>query len=185
MAYDLIRWAAGAVVFCGMLAVLILALKKEKLRSVFLSAAVAVVLVWIMFIAPIENLFYRFKTVEDIFSYRYTDNLIGYAECDEGVVCIATKGEVSTRYYYSFGKDADGYKLPTNVFREAEIHSSEYGVFAMESFDTQTVIITQIENAEYDGESFAECAKGYYTYTVNGSVNYSALTCAGEKISLV
>ncbi len=164
---------------------------KKKGKAVLISAYTSVILVAVSLVFPIENAFYSFKTVEDIFAYRCHEELLTYAECDEGVVCIAQKDAMNS-VYYSFNKDAKGYKLPNNIERVVKsvtgnaFRSSDKGVFFFETFQNQTVIITQALDAAYNGESFVDCKNGYYTYTVvNGAIDYSVLTCNGERVTLI
>ncbi len=190
MTYDLIRWAVGIVLFFLLIVVLSL-ITKKKGKSVLISAYTSVILVAVSLVFPIENAFYSFKSVEDIFNYRCHESLLTYAECDEGVVCIAQKDELNS-VYYSFNKDARGYKLPNNIERVMKtikgnsFRSSDKGVFFFESFNNQTVIITQVLNSAYDGNEFVDCSNGYYKFTVvNGVIDYSLLTCNGERVRLI
>ncbi len=190
MTYDLIRWAVGIVLFFLLIIVFSLIIKK-KAKAVLVAAYTSVILVAVSLVFPIENAFYSFKTVEDIFGYRCHEELLTYAECDEGVVCIAQKDNMNS-VYYSFKKDENGYKLPNNIERVLKsvkgnsFRSSDKGVFFFEAFENQTVIITQALNAAYDGKDFVDCHNGYYTYTVvDGAIDYSVLTCNGERVVLI
>ncbi len=172
------------MIFFLLIIVLIL-ITKQKAKSVLISAFVSIILVAVSLVVPIENAFYSFKSVEDIFAYRYHEELLTYAECDEGVAVVAQKDGLNFRYY-AFSKDEKGYKLPENIFKEAVFRSSEKGVFIFEKFDNQTIIITQVKDSAYNGKEFTDCKNGYYTYTVvEGPIDYSALTCAGDSVKLV
>lgn len=184
MIYGLVRWAAGFIVFFLLIAVLSLVIKKTG-KAVLISAFAAVITVAVLLVFPVENVLFSFKSVEDIFNYRYHEKLLTYAECDEGVLCVAQKDSVSY-VYYSFPKDDEGYKLPKELVSTVVYRSSKSGVYIFRKFENQTLILTQVRDSEYDGNKFTECKRGYYTYTVvDGDVNYSLLTCKGEKVKLV
>lgn len=184
MIYGLVRWAAGFIVFFLLIAVLSLVIKKTG-KAVLISAFAAVITVAVLLVFPVENVLFSFKSVEDIFNYRYHEKLLTYAECDEGILCVAQKDSVSY-VYYSFPKDDEGYKLPKELVSTVVYRSSKSGVYIFRKFENQTLILTQVRDSEYDGNKFTECKRGYYTYTVvDGDVNYSLLTCKGEKVKLV
>lgn len=184
MIYGLVRWSAGFMVFFLLIAILILITKKTG-KSILISAFTSVILVAISLVVPIENAFYSFKSVEDIFNYRYHERLITYAECDEGILCVAQKDAVSF-VYYSFPKDDEGYKLPKDLVSTVVYRSSERGIYFFQKFENQTMILTQVINSEYNGVPFEECSRGYYTYTVvDGEIDYSLLSCEGERVKLV
>lgn len=184
MAYDIVRWVAGILLFFLLIAVLVLFTKKAG-KAVLISAFVSVIFVAVSLLVPVENFFYSFNSVEDIFNYRYHEKLLTYAECDEGVVCVGQKDAVSY-VYYSFTKDSEGYKLPKNIGSKTVFRSSEHGVYFFEKFENQTIIMTQVLDSAYNGEDFQPCSNGYYSYTViDGNVDYSALTCKGEKVTLI
>lgn len=184
MAYDIVRWVAGALLFFLLIAVLVLFIKKTG-KAILISAFISVGLVAVSLLVPVENFFYSFNSVEDIFNYRYHEKLLTYAECDEGVVCVGQKDSISY-VYYSFTKDSEGYKLPKNIVSKMIFRSSEHGVYFFEKFENQTVIMTQVLDSAYNGEAFTPCSNGYYSYTVvDGEVDYSALTCKGEKVKLI
>ena len=184
MIYGLVRWAAGFIVFFLLIAVLSLVIKKMG-KAVLISAFAAVITVAVLLVFPVENVLFSFKSVEDIFNYRYHEKLLTYAECDEGVLCVAQKDSVSY-VYYSFPKDDEGYKLPKELVSTVVYRSSKSGVYIFRKFENQTLILTQVRDSEYDGNKFTECKRGYYTYTVvDGDVNYSLLTCKGERVKLV
>ncbi|MBQ8575432.1 MAG: hypothetical protein IJ447_05225 [Clostridia bacterium] len=184
MAYDIVRWVAGVLLFFLLIAVLVLFVKKAG-KAVLIAALTSVSLVAVSLLVPVENFFYSFNSVEDIFNYRYHEKLLTYAECDEGVVCVGQKDAVSY-VYYSFTKDSEGYKLPKNLVTKTIFRSSEHGIYLFEKFENQTVIMTQVLDSAYNGEDFSPCSNGYYSYTVvDGNVDYSALTCKGEKVKLI
>ena len=184
MIFNSIRWAAGIFLFFLLLVILMMITKKTG-KSALISAFVAVILVAVSLFVPAENYFYSFTDVEQAFSYRYHEELITYAECDEGALCVARRDEMNY-FYYSFPKESDGYKLPKNVMSKMVTRSSAKGVFMFEKFENQTIILTQVLDAEYKGEAFLPCSNGYYSFTVvDGDVDYTALSCAGEKIKLV
>ena len=184
MIYGLVRWSAGFFIFFLLIAILILVTKKTG-KAILISAFTAVITVAVLLIIPVENTIFSFKSVEDVFNYRYHENLLTYAECDEGVLCVAQKDSVSY-VYYSFPKDDEGYKLPKELVSTVLYRSSKSGVYIFQKFENQTLILTQVSGSEYDGNAFTECKRGYYTYTVvEGNVNYSLLTCNGEKVKLV
>ncbi len=184
MAYDIVRWGAGLVIFLVLIAILVLFTKKIG-KAILVSAFSAVVLVAVSLLVPVENYFFGFNTVEDIYNYRYHEALLTYAECDEGVVCVGRKDSVNT-VYYSFQKDEKGYKLPKHLVSKAVFRSSEHGIYFFESFESQTIIMTQVTGSAYKGVDFEPCSHGYYSFTVvDGEIDYSALTCNGEKVKLI
>lgn len=184
MAYDIVRWIAGTLIFFLLIAILVLFTKKMG-KAILASATIAVTLVAVSLFVPVENYFLSFSTVEDIFNYRYHESLLTYAECDEGVLCVAQKDAINYTYY-SFTRDAEGYKLSKNLIPNAVIRSSAHGIYLFEKFENQTIIMTQVLDSAYKGESFTPCSNGYYSYTVvDGIVDYSALTCKGEKVKLI
>ena len=184
MIYGLVRWLAGFIVFFLMIAILILVTKKTG-KAILISAFTAVITVAVLLVVPVENAFYSFKSVEDVFNYRYHEKLLTYAECDEGLLCVAQKDSVSY-VYYSFPKGEEGYKLPKELVSTVMYRSSKSGVYIFRKFENQTLILTQVSGSEYDGNAFTECKRGYYTYTVvDGDFDYSLLTCNGEKVKLV
>ncbi|MBR6531816.1 MAG: hypothetical protein IKT61_04880 [Clostridia bacterium] len=184
MAYDMVRWAAGLLLFFLLIAILVLFTKKAG-KAVLISAFVSVILVAVSMVVPIENYFYSFNSVQSAFNYRYHESLLTYAECDEGVVCVGQKDAINY-VYYSFGKDDTGYKLPKHLVSRTVFRSSEYGIYLFEKFESQTIIMTQVLDSAYNGEAFEPCNNGYYSYTVvEGNVDYTALTCKGEKVKLI
>ncbi|MBP3441629.1 MAG: hypothetical protein J6L62_02380 [Clostridia bacterium] len=184
MIFNSIRWAVGIFIFFLLLVILMMVTKKTG-KSALISAFVAVILVAVSSFVPVENYFYSFADVEQAFSYRYHEELITYAECDEGALCVSRRDEMNY-FYYSLPKDSEGYKLPNNVTSKMITRSSAKGVYMFEKFENQTIILTQILDSEYNGEPFVPCSNGYYTYTVvDGDVDYTALSCAGEKVKLV
>lgn len=184
MIFNSIRWAAGIFIFFLLLVILMMITKKTG-KSALISAFIAVIFVAVSLFVPIENKFYSFVSVEEAFSYRYHEELITYAECDEGALCVARRDEMNY-FYYSFPKGDGGYKLPTNVTSKMITRSSAKGVYMFERFENQTIILTQILDSEYNGEAFIPCSNGFYSYTVvDGEVDYSALSCKGEKVKLV
>lgn len=184
MIYNSIRWAAGIFIFFLALVILMIITKKTG-KSVLISAFAAVILVAVSLFIPIENYFYSFPTVEQAFSYRYHEELLTYAECDEGALCVARRDEMNY-FYYSFPRGDEGYKLPKSLTKTTVTRSSVQGVYLFEKFENQTIILTQVLGSAYKGEEFKPCTNGYYSYTVvDGEVDYSALTCKGEKVSLV
>ncbi|MBR3835650.1 MAG: hypothetical protein IKJ69_02530 [Clostridia bacterium] len=184
MAYDIVRWIAGAVIFLLLIAVLVLFTKKTG-RAVLIAAFTSVILVAVSLLVPVENYFFSFNSVEDIFNYRYHEDLLTYAECEEGVLCVAQKDALNYAYY-SFTRDEEGYKLSKNLVPDTVFRSSEHGVYFFEKFETRTIIMTQVTGSAYKGENFIPCSNGYYSYTVvDGAVDYSALSCNGEKVKLI
>lgn len=184
MIYGLVRWSAGFIVFFLLIAVLSLFIKKTG-KAVLISAFAAVITVAVLLVVPVENAFFSFKSVEDVFGYRYHEQLLTYAECDEGLLCVAQKDSVSY-VYYAFPKDDEGYKLPKSLVSTVLYRSSKSGVYIFQKFENQTLILTQVRDSEYNGNKFTECRRGYYTYTVvDGNIDYSLLTCKGEKVKLV
>ncbi len=184
MAYDIVRWIVGAVIFLLLIAILVLFTKKTG-KAVLIAAFTSVILVAVSLLVPVENYFFSFNTVEDIFNYRYHENLLTYAECEEGVLCVAQKDSINYAYY-SFTRDDDGYKLSKKLVPDTVFRSSEHGVYFFEKFENQTIIMTQVTDSAYKGEDFRPCSNGYYSYTVvDGNVDYTALTCKGEKVKLI
>lgn len=184
MAYDLVRWIAGALIFFLLIAILVLFTKKMG-KVVLISAFTSVIVVAVSLLVPVENYFFSFNSVEDIFNYRYHEKLLTYAECDEGVLCVAQKDAINY-VYYSFTRSEEGYNLSKNLMSNVVIRSSEHGIYLLEKFENQTIIMTQVSGSAYKGKTFETCDYGYYYYAVvDGNVDYSALTCEGEKVKLV
>lgn len=184
MAFNYIRWAAGVFLFFLILVILMMITKKTG-KSVLISAFTAIIIVAVSFFIPIENYFRSFPTVEEAFSYRYHEELLTYAECDEGALCVARRDDMHY-FYYAFTRDDEGYKLPKSLIKTTVTRSSVQGVYLFEKFESKTIIMTQVLDSAYKGEAFQPCRNGYYSYTViDGEVDYSALTCKGEKVLLV
>lgn len=184
MAYDIVRWGVGLVAFLVFIAVLVLFTKKIG-KAILISAFASVIMVAVSLVVPVENYFFSFNSVEAAYNYRYHEDLLAYAECDEGVVCVGKKDAVNF-VYYSFTKADDGYKLPKHLVSKTVFRSSEHGVYLFEKFENQTIIMTQVTDSAYKGEAFKPCSNGYYTFTViDGEVDYSALSRNGEKVRLI
>lgn len=184
MAYDIVRWGVGLVAFLLFIAVLVLFTKKIG-KAILISAFAAVIMVAVSLLVPVENYFFGFNSVESAYNYRYHEDLLTYAECDEGVVCVGKKDAVNF-VYYSFTKDEEGYKLPKHLVSKTVFRSSEHGVYLFEKFENQTIIMTQVTDSAYKGEAFKPCSNGYYSFTVvDGDVDYSALSRNGEKVKLI
>lgn len=184
MAYDIVRWIAGAVIFLLLIAILVLFTKKTG-KAVLIAAFTSVILVAFSLLVPVENYIFSFNTVEDIFNYRYHESLLTYAECGEGVLCVAQKDAINYTHY-SFTRDDEGYKLSQKLVPDTVFRSSEHGIYIFEKFENQTIIMTQVTGSAYKGEGFRPCSNGYYSYTVvDGNVDYTALTCNGEKVKLI
>ncbi|MBQ5591694.1 MAG: hypothetical protein IIU80_01985 [Clostridia bacterium] len=184
MAYDIVRWGVGLIAFLVFIAVLVLFTKKIG-KAVLISAFAAVIMVAVSLLIPVENYFFSFNSVESVYNYRYHEDLLTYAECDEGVFCVGQKDAVSF-VYYSFTKDDDGYKLPEHLVSKTVFRSSEHGVYLFETFENQTIIMTQVVGSAYKGEEFKPCSNGYYSFTVvDGELDYSALSRDGERVRLI
>ena len=184
MAYDFVRWGIGIVIFVAVAVVLSL-ITKKKGKSVLIASFAAIMIFAVLLLVPVENFVYGFPTVEKAFSYRYHEKLVSYAECDEGVLCIAQKDENNFNYY-TFEKKDGKIKLPKFEGDKIIYRSSKYGVYMFRLFENQVLIVTQVKDSLYDGHEFSECAGGYYYYyAVDDVINYSKLTCLGEKVTLV
>lgn len=184
MAYDLVRWAIGIVIFVPLLLILIKT-TSNKSKSALISAFAAIITSAILLLVPVENIFVSFKTVEKVYSYRHHEELLTFAECDEGALCVGKKDE-GDYVFYSFNKSAKGYKLPKFGEDTPSFRSSKFGIYTFKRFRNQMLIITQAEGSSYDGHAFSKCSLGYYTYTViDGDFNYSLLSCGGEKVVLI
>lgn len=184
MFFITMRLAAGVFVFFLALVIFMMITKKTG-KSVLISAFAAIICFAVLLFVPVENSFRSFDTVEQAFVYRYHEELLTYAECDEGALCVAVRDEMNY-FYYSFPRGEDGYKLPKKLTQTTVMRSSPQGVYLFEKFDKQTIILTKVLDSAYNGEAFKPCVNGYYSYTVvEGEVDYSALTCKGEKVSLV
>ena len=184
MAYDFVRWGVAAGIFVILMIILSITIRKKG-KAALVASFAAIITFAVMLLVPVENFVYGFPTVEKIFSYRYHEKLLTYAECDEGVFCIGQKDE-NNFVYYSFTKDAKGYKLPSLTTDDAVFLSSKFGIYMMKRFENQMIIVTQAENSEYNGAKFEPCSSGYYCYTVvEGEFNYTLLTCDGERVNLV
>lgn len=184
MAYDIVRWGVGLVAFLVFIAILVLFTKKIG-KAILISAFASVIMVAVSLLVPVENYFFSFNSVESAYNYRYHEELLTYAECDEGVVCVGKKDAVNF-VYYSFTKGDDGYKLPKHLVSKTVFRSSEHGVYLFEKFENQTIIMTQVTDSAYKGEAFKPCSNGYYTFTViDGELDYSALSRNGEKVRLI
>lgn len=184
MAYDFVRWGIGIVIFVAVAVVLSL-ITKKKGKSILIASFAAIMSFAVLLLVPIENYVYSFKTVEKIFEYRYHETLISYAECDEGVLCIAQKDE-SNYSYYTFEKVDGKYKLPSFQSDKIIYRSSKYGIYMFKQFGNQYLVVTQAANSLYDGKPFSKCEGGYYYfYVCEDLFNYSKLTCDGETVKLV
>lgn len=184
MAYDIVRWGIGIVLFVA-IALILNHVTKNKGKSLLIASFAAIIAVAVLLLVPVENFVYGFPTVEKIYNYRHHEKLLTYAECDEGVLCVGQKDELNF-VYYTFEKKDGKYKLPTIGSEDSFFRSSKYGIYTFKRFNNQVIIITQVPNSTYDGKKFEECSLGYYTYTViDGDFNYSLLYCSGEKVNLV
>ena len=184
MIFNSIRWGVGIFIFF-LLLVIFMMITKKTAKSALASAIVSILLVAVSLFVPVENYFYSFQTIEQAFAYRYHEELLTFAECDEGAICVGRR-DTMNYYYYSFPRTDEGYKLPGGKTNSLVARSSAKGVYLFERFENQTLIITQVSNSEYNGEPFLPCENGYYSYTiVEGDADYSALTCEGKKIQLV
>ncbi len=183
MAYDIIRWIGGAVLFAILLIVLCL-VSKKKSKAAVTAAFTAIILTAVSFVIPLENYIHPFTSVEKLFEYRYHEQLITYFECDEGVVCIAERNNGSN-VNYCFNKDGEKLLLPFSLMDDTQHRSSKYGVFLIKKFKNQSLIFTQVDDVKYDGEDFRNGGMGYYYFVVDGNFIPSRMTCSGEKVELV
>lgn len=184
MFFMVMRLAAGIFIFCLALVIFMLITKKTG-KSVLISAFAGVISFAVLLFVPVENSFRSFETVEQAFAYRYHEELLTYAECNEGALCVARRDEMNY-FYYSFPRTDEGYKLPKELTQTTLTRSSTQGIYHFEKFETQTIILTQVIGSAYNGKDFSPCPNGYYSYTVvEGEVDYSAITCNGEKVDLV
>lgn len=184
MAYDFVRWGIGIVIFVAA-ALILIKVTKNKGKSILIASFAAIMVFAVLLLVPVENFVYKFPTVEKVFSYRYHEKLISYAECDEGVFCIAQKDE-NNFVYYAFEKEDGKFKLPKFQSDNIIYRSSKYGVYMFKQFENQGLIVTQAANSLYDGKPFKECEGGYYyCYVVENPISYSKLTCDGETVKLV
>lgn len=185
MAYDFVRWGAAIVIFIALIIILI-KITKNKGKSVLISSFAAIITFALLLLVPVENFFYGFKSVEKIYSYRYHEPLLTYAECDEGVLCVGQKDQYNI-VYYTFDKDGNKYKIPSLSDDKIIVRSSKYGIYLIKEFENQTLIVTQAKDSQYNGNKFEECKMGYYYYTFisDGMFNYNLLTCEGEKVQLM
>lgn len=184
MAYDIVRWICGVILFAVILTVLILFFKQKKAKAVVTSAFAAIIITAILFFIPFENYVYRFPSIEKIYEYKHHEPLLTYFQGNEGIVCIAERSDGSNINYY-FQKKQDKYTIPFSVTDSTQRRSSRYGVFMIKKFDTETIIYTQVSDIEYDGEKFQNGGMGYYYYVIDGNFIASKLTYLGEKITLV
>lgn len=184
MAYDIVRWGIVIVIFIALSIILSIVLKKKG-KAILIASFAAIIAFAILLLVPVENFFYSFPSVEKIFSYRYHEKLLTYAECNEGVLCVGQKDDYNF-VYYTFGKSDKGYKLQKFNGDDITYRSSKFGVYIFKKFESQIIIITQAADSLYDGKAFKECESGYYYYTViDGDFSYSHLTCSGERVTLV
>lgn len=183
MAYDIVRWIGGAVVFAILLTVLCI-VSKKKGKAAVTAAFTAIILTAVSFVVPLENYIHPFDSVEKLFDYRYHENLVTYFGCDEGVVCIAERNDGSN-VNYCFNKDGKKILLPFSLMDDTQHRSSKYGVFLIKKFEEQNLIFTQVDDVAYDGKEFTNGGAGYYYFVVDGHFIPSRLTCNGEKVVLV
>lgn len=185
MAYDFVRWGVAIVLFAA-LAVILIKTTKNKAKSILVASFAGIISFAILLLVPIENYVYKFKSVEQIYSYRYHEKLLTYAECDNGVICVGQK-DAYNFVYYTFDKDGDKYKLPKINDKKMVVRSSKYGIYMIKQFGEQTLILTQAKDSQYNGNEFKECELGYYYYTFisDGVFHYNLLTCSGEKVQLM
>lgn len=184
MIYDLVRWVIGIVIFAVLLIILIKT-TSNKSKSALIASFAAIITCAVLLLVPIENIFVNFKTVEKAYKYRHHEDLLTYAECDEGALCVGKKNE-GDYVFYTFNRTEKGYKLPSLSEEGPAYRSSKFGVYTFKRFHNQMLIITQAEGSAYNGEAFKKCSLGYYSYTIiDGDFNYSLLSCEGEKVSLI
>lgn len=183
MAYDIIRWIGGVILFAVILTVLCI-ISKKKGKAVVTAAFISIILTAFFFLVPVENYVHPFDDIETAFAYRYHEPLLTYFQCDEGVVCIAEKNDGSN-INYCFNKDDGHYYLPLSIVDQTQMRSSSYGVFMIKRFDKQTIIFTQVSQTEYNGKPFSDGGMGYFYFVIDGNFNPSRLTCSGKKVDLV
>lgn len=184
MAYDIVRWICGVVLFAVILIVLCLAFKQKKAKAAVTAAFTAIILTAISFFVPFENYFYNFSSVKKIYEYKHHEPLLTYFQGNEGVVCIAERNDGSNINYY-FEKKQDKYIIPFSITDNTQRRSSRYGIFMIKKFKNETIIYTQVSDAEYNGEKFESGGMGYYYFIIDDGFIQSKLTCDGEKINLV
>lgn len=183
MAYDIIRWIGGAVLFAILVTVLCI-VSKKKGKAVITAAFTSIILTAVSFVVPLENYIHPFDSVEKLFAYRYHEELVTYFECDEGIVCIAERNNGSN-VNYCFDKDGKKLLLPFSLVDDTQHRSSKFGVYLMKKFENQTLIFTQVDDSQYDGKAFSDGGMGYYYFVVDGNFIPARLTCSGEKVVLV
>lgn len=182
MAYDLIRWGLGALLFV-ILSIILVRVTKKKGKSLLISSFTALIVGAVLLLFPFENLFYSFGTVEDIFSYRHHENFVAAAECNSGVLTVGNDKD-GENVYYTFKKDAGGYKL--NEKDNITIRSSTHGIYIFANFGNDSIILTYAENSAYNGENFTALCDGLSYYALNDeNFSPSKLTSNGEKVNLV
>lgn len=185
MAYDFVRWGVGIVIFIAVSLILI-KVTKNKGKSILIASFSAIISVALLLLVPVENFFYGFPTVEKVYSYRYHEKLLSYAECDAGALCIGQKDD-NNFVYYSFEKEDGKYKLPTLNSDDTVFRSSKFGIYMFKEFENGVLIVTQAKNSCYDGVPFKECTGGYYyCFGVTDDIlNCGLITCEGEQVTLV
>ena len=67
MAYDIIRWICGAVLFAILVTVLCI-VSKKKGKAAVTAAFVAIILTAVSFFVPLENYIHPFDSVEKLFA---------------------------------------------------------------------------------------------------------------------
>lgn len=183
MAYDIFRWALGAIVFV-IVFVVMAKITKNKGKSALTGAFTALILAGVLFLMPVENFFYSFDTIEKAYAYKHHEELITYVECDEGALCIGQKPDGSF-ICYTMVKSPDGYKLPQGLNEKIKNRSSKFGIFIFKKFEKQSIILTQVRGVCYDGKEFSDNGSGYYYYVVDGNVINSKLTINEERVTLI
>lgn len=183
MAYDIIRWICGGILFVILLLILCIVLKKKG-KGAVTAAFVSIILTAVAFVVPIENYVHTFKDVEDIFAYKHHEELLTYFQCDDGVVCIAGRPDGSNINYY-FDKKDGKLQIPFSLTDDTQRRSSKYGIYMIKNFENQTMVFTQVSDSEYDGAKFKDGGMGYYYMVIDGFFIPSKLSVSGEKVTLV
>lgn len=182
MAYDLIRWGFGAILF-AVLSLILVRVTGKKGKSLLISSFAAIIISAVLLIFPFENLFYSFPSVETIFNYRHHENFVAAAECDSGVLAIGQNKD-GENVYYTFKKDDKGYKLDEK--NDITIRSSTNGIFIFADFGNNSIILTYAPDPKYDNNDFTPLYNGVQYYALNEfELSPSKLTSQGEKVNLV
>jgi hypothetical protein len=196
MLYSLYR----AITFLIILIIFFIIYNKKK--NNFKKKTIVIVILFIIiinsvsYLVPIENLFYRFNSAEDVFRYKYTGTIIANIEGKNSDMIIYYTND--TYSYEVLPKDEKGYKIGTTFSYKTVVNtnydnkvisiyryndSNDYYIIIMEPIiERRNVIADIIDNRNMEFKNYSKNINNtsqktiiYYTYIDNYNENYSII----------